>query len=322
MDRVQFYFYVYKDKLPEVIKEAEEISASIGESIIGVLEDLNRKLKNPALAQVIRKLKRGYPRSVAYRGIFPKEVLTFLKVAEESNLNVQEVFKEYMRITEKINSAFNKFRITVLKGLATSLLIYGIGLFFFRTMKGIDLPSVKEMMLHYSHNYELMFLLPAGYFLLFGVRKVAEKVNPVLKNIYKYFTLLKLLAIFKVSNKIGLQSKDVLKMYGELYPELKRKIKRLREDEYNIEGLAKILKDYFSPTESILLVKSVQSGRTEQYLEKVASIQLEKVDTRTNLILSVLGQVNVFIQGILLLYVVLAFMAFMTKVSSMSTGPM
>ena len=322
MNKIQFYFYVYKDKLPEVIKEAEEISASIGESIIGVLEDLNKKLKNPALAQVIRKLKKGYPRSVAYRGIFSKEVLTFLKVAEESNLNIQEVFKEYMKITEKINSAFKKFRITVLKGVATSLLIYVIGLFFFSSMKEIGLSSVKGIMLGYSRAYNYMILIPVGYLLLFGVRSIAEKFNPILRNIYKYFTLLKLLAIFKVSTKIGLQSKDVLKMYGELYPELKKKIKRLREDELNIEGLAKILKDYFSPTEAILLIKSVQSGRTEQYLEKIASVQLEKIDIRANLITSSLGTINIFIQGILLGFVVKAFMTFMTKVSMMSSGTM
>ena len=317
LDKVQFY--LKRKEAQQIIKETEEIASSIGESVVSVLEDVNRKIKNPAVAEAIRKLKRGLPRSRAYAGIFPKEVLTFLRVAEENNLSIPKVFKEYMKINDQIDTAFRKVRNTVIKGVGMVILTYVLGFILIKTLANMEIPAVKSTMEFYLQVFYYLSVVPFLYFLFFGVRQVAEKVNPVLMGIYKYFTLLKLLAVFKVSSEIGLQSKDVLQMYMELYPKLKAKIKRLRKDEWTIEGLAKILKDYLSPVEQVLLVKSVQSGRTQVYLEKVATQQIEKVEERTDFLISILGQINKFIEFGFVLYLASVFGTFMLKVTSLTS---
>ena len=306
-----------RKKVQEVIKEAEEIASSLGVSPAIVLEDVNRKLNNPLLSVVVKKLKRGKPRSVAYAGIFPKEVIVFLRTAEENNLPVSDVFKEYMKIGEKIDRAFSKIAFTTYSGVFGLIVAYFGGNFVFSKLKTMDIPGVKEQMAFYFENFKYLLIIPAVYVILFAFRKTAEKLNPLMRNVYKYFMLLRILSVFKIGSQIGLQSQKIMEIYQELYPALRRKIKKLPPEKRNIEGLASILREYLSAVDAVMLIKSVQAGQTERFVNRLAERQLERVEERTERIRGALGTANKVFLFIFVFYIAITFVKFITALTKL-----
>jgi hypothetical protein len=308
MDLKKLLNYKALKQAREIIVFVEEIADRVGASPLLILEKIVRRIKNPFLEEVVRKLRRGLPRSKAYAGIFDRETVALIEVAEKESLDVGAVFREYSRLKKTVERAFKKVSKAVRGGIAYALMVYGVGIVVTRQMKSVadqlaNYPTPFEEFKTLVSYYPYLVLIFVLYALLFVVPKTSQ-INPIIKKVRKLFTLLNLLMIYRIAMRIGLQSPKVLEIYAKLYPEAARFVRTLPPDKRNVKGLAKLLSRYLRPEEAVLLEEAVEMGQGERFIDSLTDRYFGRIDEITDAVALALKPVNTLLTGVVALVLV------------------
>jgi len=290
----------------EIITFVEEIAAEVGISPRLVLEKVARKVKNPFVSEVARRFKRGLPRSKAYRGIFDRETIVLLEVAEREGLEVSTVFREYSKIKEKVDRVFGRIRGAVRGGATYAFVVYSIGLYVARQIgkiveeisQSVSNPAVFSSVKAYVHYYPLAFLIFVLYAVFFVFPKTSS-VNPIVKKINSLFRLLNLLMIYRIGIGIGLQSTHILNVYARLYDDAARFLKKIPPSQRNITGLARYLSKYLKPEEAILLEEAVRMGQGKQFISMLSDRYFDRIEEIGQKTVSALKPINTILTGVI-----------------------
>lgn len=300
----------------ELIYESEITANRVGVYVADILEMTNKKVKNPYVSSVVKRLKGRTERIRAYRGVLPADVLDILKVASEKNVNPGELFESYVRLKRELDKAESRL-IGALMGPAVSYVVYSIlvvaGLMVvisrFKQIPELDVSEVEFI----KDAYLYTFWTPL---VVIGVliRVIPHKI-PVWKRVYTYVKSAQYLLLTKTMYRMGLSGGDVVDVLKKSRDKMvATKARRLPKEMHNVHGLVKILVDYLEPMEAALLEVGVKFSREEEIIDTLVDRKLRSVEGRVRSMENLLGKLNVVAIAVPMVVFVVAALVLMSTV--------
>ncbi len=312
-----------KKEAREIIIEAESIAAETGSRVGLVLEEVLKKVKNPFIKKAYLKLERGLPKYEAYKGIFPKDFILLLRETEKVSL-VSRVFQDYSKVLKKIDEAEANFKKafiqpTVMTFLYLTVAFYILNIFSERVADSIG----GDFSAAIQGARVFLYLIPIFITFVFSFFFVPflRKFNPVVKKIDDFLTLVKLLSLFGVCVETGISTYNLLKMYGEIFPQF-RSLKNLPPEKASVEKVAEIIGKYTTPIEAVFIVLSVRAGsdKAVEYLSFLYRRKMEQFDFTVKESLTGIKTLLSFVSYLPILPVAFVISKLLTSMTSMMNG--
>ena len=311
-----FFLKMFKQKreASEIIINAEIMSYYTGLHSFDVIQKMYQRMRgNQYLRRVIQEYQKEKPRSEIYRDVLDKELIYFLRMAEEKHTVVSEIFKDYQEIKEKVMKANGKIRGAIMRPfmmyfLASIVVFYSFTNILNQT-KGIKGLNVETLQMLHTWFWPLIVLI--AFVIVFPLIKFPHAI-PLLRGAWKELKAFQYLSFVKFMLSMGLSTVDVIELF--------RKVLRVDVKKQGIEGLVEFFRRYLRPEEVVVLELA---GETYEY-ERVINSLLEKrkveFEKRIEMVVGALGEVLNFLVLIPVFLMLYALFTLMLGASNVVAG--
>jgi len=262
-----------KKQIADLIVESEIISVSTGLPVFDIFDGIASKIQDKQLKTILKnisgKLRRGVNRSQVYSKYFDRELLMFIKQAEEKGISVGEIFKDYRNIKNKVETAKKKISSVLVEPLVMYILISIVSIFSISRLETIlrdqKFPEADTLALFKQIVIFLLFFLPIFLIILFI--KFGYKL-PYLKRAYKELEGYKYLAIINMLYATGFSSIDISEFIKRSYMKKQKFSKKS-----GIEFLEQFFGQLLEPQEIAIISIGIKTLQLENMIKNILPIK-------------------------------------------------
>ena len=311
-----FFLKMFRQKreASEVVINAEIMSYYTGLHSFDVLQKMYQKMKgNQYLMKVIQGYQKEKPKSEIYKDVLDKELIYFLKMAEEKHTMVSGVFKDYQEVKERVVKATGKIRGVIVRPLvmyflASIVVFYSLTNILNQT-KGIKGLNVGTLQMFHTWFWPLILLI--AFVVVFPLIKFPH-VIPILKGAWKELKAFQYLSFVKFMLSMGLSTVDIIDLF--------RKVLRADIRKQGIEGLIEFFRKYLRPEEIVVLELAGETYEYERVIDSLLEKRRAEFDKKIGMAIGALGEILNFLALIPILLMLYVLFTLMSGASNVVAG--
>lgn len=298
---------VQKKEAANIVISAETISYDTGLNAIDIINQYEKQ--NPYITEIKKMYAQNKPKHVAYSKIFDKQFLFILKACEEKGLLIGEIFKDYMNVKEKIQTAKNKITSAItypfLSYFLSSFIVFVVLTQMNKQLKNIQF--IKTQFIDTVLTIYWPCIIGIAFMLLFPLLKLPRYI-PILKTAYKELDAFQYVSGIYFILKSGLSMIDVYDVFKEKIPSRRK----------NVEGVIDFLKKYLTSTEIYAVKIAVQTFKFEEIFKSILTRRQEEFESKISKSTSAISSMLLFIVVIPAVFMLFVMFRLYTVVSTAS----
>lgn len=283
IDRIRYS--KQKKEATSIVISAETIAHDTGLNAIDILNQYNKQ--NVYIKEIKKSYAKNKPKHIIYSKIFDSQFLFILKACEEKGLLLGEIFKDYMSIREKIQSAKSKI---------TSAIMYPFLSYFLSALVVFIVLSQMNKQLKNFHFLKTQFIDNILFFYWFIILGIAfaillpllkfPRYIPILKKAYKELDAFQYISGIYFILKSGLSMVDVYEVFKDKLPKTRKK---------NIDAIIEFLSKYLTIPELYAIKIAVQTFKFDVIFKSLLKMRQEEFESRISKSTSTISSVLLFI---------------------------
>lgn len=308
-------FNLSTKKVRDTLVRAEIVSQQAGTSVMETIDQYAKELSKSdrpvarQLETIARQLRKNRKRYMVYAPYMDKDIITFLKVAEEKSIPAQKVFMEFAPIKEMQDKITGSVRRGLFMPLGMYLIIVialGSTIDSFKSIRegGVKLSPSINIIMDYFYEINGVFL-----FFILILFVFFQKKMPIISSVYHRLDSMMALGTVSTMFNLGYSSPDIVGPLIRQFDLKKNKVQR------NIGGLVKLLASakYITAFESADIKISMDRGDVKEPIRRILNDRTDQVSALRETVAGMMKNIALALTSLPLILTVLVFVSIMME---------